>query len=249
MGSESKYYQEVLKKLEGFIRKDYLQLILFGVQAFVSTILLIFTFYSVVEFAANFSSIVRTVLFLLFILSVAGLLFYFLIKPFIKYISRIRKEAYFDAAIKVGNNYPDVKDELINTMQLVSENEKENLYSATLIEAAFRKVFEKVKSLNFQSTINFERAKKIFPYFGIITVFLIAIILFIPGINAASYRILNFNQEFVPPPKFIFEVSPGNKEITKGEGIEIKVKVIGSKPKSVYLASRQEEEAEFQKHF
>ena len=65
--------------------------------------------------------------------------------------------------------------------------------------------------------------------------------------NAASHRLLNFNEEFTPPPKFIFEINPGNKEITKGDGLEISVKIKGSKPKSVYLASRKEEEAEFQK--
>jgi hypothetical protein len=247
MAPESKYYSELLTKLESFIRKDYLQLILFGAQAFISILLLNFTFYSFLELIANFSSEIRTVLFLLFILAAAGLLFFFLLKPFIKYLSSIRKETYFEAAIRVGSQFPEVKDELINTMQLVSENEKGKLYSSTLIDAAFKKVYEKVKDLNFLSLINFEKNKKLFPFAGAITVICAAIVLFIPGMNTASYRLLNFNQEFVPPPKFIFEISPGNTEITKGEGVEIKIQIIGSKPKSVYLALRQQEEAEFHK--
>ena len=247
MESKSKYYQELLKKLEGFIRKEYLQLLLFGAQAFLAVILLNFTFYAFLELIANFSSTVRTILFTLFILLSAGFLFFLLVKPLLKYISSIRKETYFNAAVRVGANFPEIKDELINTMQLISENDKGNLYSENLIDAAFKKVYERIININFQSLINFDRAKKILPYVALTTIVCLTIILFVPGMNAASHRLLNFNEEFIPPPKFIFEINPGNKEITKGDGLEIIVKIKGSKPKSVYLASRKEEEAEFQK--
>src|SRR5512139_143187 len=247
MGTESKYYLEILKKLEGFIRKDYLQFLLFGVQAFVAAVLINFTFYALLELIANFSSTVRTILIILFILVALGLLVFFLVKPILKYIGSIRKETYFDAAVKVGTNFPEVKDELVNSMQLVSESEKQKLYSPNLIEASFKKVYERVKDLNFQSIINFERAKKILPYFAGITIACVALILFVPGMNAASYRLLNFDKEFVPPPKFIFEINPGNKEITKSDELDITVKVIGSKRKSVSLALRNEEEADFLK--
>ncbi len=247
MGTESKYYIELLKKLEGFIRKEYSQLLLFGIQAFIAAVLINFTFYSFLELISNFSSTLRTILFILFILAALGFLVVFLGIPFIKYIGSIRKETYFDAAQKVGANFPEVKDELLNSMQLISEIEKGNLYSANLIDAAFRKVHERVKSLNFQSIINYERAKKILPYFVSITILCLTLILFVPGLNAASFRLLNFDKEFVPPPKFIFEITPGNKEITRGDGIEISIKVKGSKPKSVFFASRKEEEAGFQK--
>ena len=68
MGNESKYFSEVLKKLEGFIRKEYLQFLLFGIQAFVIAVLTNFTFYSFLELIANFSSTLRTILFVLLVL-------------------------------------------------------------------------------------------------------------------------------------------------------------------------------------
>lgn len=247
MGSDSKYYQEILKKLEGFIRKDYLQFLLFGIQAFVAAVLINFTFYAFLELIANFNSPVRTILFILFVLAAIGLLFYFLIKPFIKYIGTIRKENYFNAAQRVGIKFPEVKDELLNSMQLVSENTKGNLYSPNLIDAAFRNVYERVKNLNFQSIINFEKAKKVLPYFAAISIFCLVMILFVPGLNTASFRLLNFNKEFIPPPKFVFEINPGNKEITKGDRLDIAVRVKGSKPQSLQLSIRNEEEADFLK--
>jgi hypothetical protein len=68
MKSESKYFVEVLKKLEGFIRKEYLQIFLFGLQAFVIAILANFTFYSFLELIANFNTTIRTILIVLFVL-------------------------------------------------------------------------------------------------------------------------------------------------------------------------------------
>jgi hypothetical protein len=97
-----------------------------------------------------------------------GLLFFFLVKPILKYIGTIRKETYFQAAVKVGANFPEVKDELLNTMQLVSENEKGNLYSTNLIDAAFKKVYERAKDLNFLSIINPSTPSS---YFGAVILF------------------------------------------------------------------------------
>jgi len=245
MGSESKYYLELLKKLEGFIRKDYLQFLLFGIQAFVAAVLINFTFYSFLELIANFSSTFRTILFILFILMALGLLVFFLVKPILKFISSIHKETYFDAAVKVGGNFPEVKDDLLNSMQLVSEDKKGTLYSINLIDGAFKNIYNRVKNLNFQSLVSFDRAKKVLPYFAGTTVFCLALLVFVPGMKAASYRLVNFSRDFVPPPKFIFEISPGNKEITKGDELRISVKVKGPKLNEILLATRKEEEAEF----
>jgi len=247
MVSESKYYREVLKKLEGFVRREYLQLIFFGIQIFTSVILLSFTFFAFLELIGNFTSIARTILFIVLILIFIALLFNFVFKPLLKFIKAISKEEYFNAAARVGKSFPDLNDELINTMQLVSENENSNLYSPVLIDAAFKRVYEKVKELDFQKLINFSKVKKIFPYFSAATLICLALVLFIPGMSAASYRLLNFNDDFIPPPKFIFEINPGNKEITKGDPLEIGIRVTGPKPKSLLLATRREEEAEFQR--
>ena len=117
MANESKYFSEVLKKLESSVRKEHLQMILFGAQAFIIAVLANFTFYVFLELIANFNSTIRTILFLLFILVVVGLIFYFLFKPLRKYFGSINQEIYFDAARKTGDYFPEVRDELLNSMQ------------------------------------------------------------------------------------------------------------------------------------
>ena len=87
-------------------------------------------------------------------------------------------------------------------MQLVSENDKETSTQPNLIDAAFKNIYERIKNLNFQSLINYDRVKKITPYFAAI-LFCVCII-FVPGMRAASYRLVNFNKDFIPPAKICF---------------------------------------------
>jgi hypothetical protein len=245
MMNESNYFNDILKKLEAFIRKEYLQFFLFGMQAFVIAVLANFTLYVFLELIANFSSVIRTILFVLFVLVFIGLLIFLLIKPLKKYYGSISRQTYFEAARKAGNEFPEIKDELLNSMQLVSEEDSNTLYSSKLIEAAFKNIYDRIKNLNFQSLISFDRAKKITPYFaGTIFVSLL-ILIFVPGMRAASYRFINFNKEFIQPPKYLFEVTPGNKEITKGDGLKIAIRVKGTKIKEISFAKRNIEEAGF----
>jgi hypothetical protein len=245
MGTESKYYKEILNKLEGVIRKEHFQFLLLGIQVFVLAVFANFTFYSFLELIANFNSIVRTVLFALFVLIAAGLFIYFIIYPILKYFGFLRKKSYKSTAKEVGRNFPNIRDDLLNSMQIVSEVKQKSFYSLSLIDAAFKNLYNRVKDLNFSSTVKFELPKKIFPYFIGLTIFCIALFTFVPGMTSASHRLINFTQEFVPPPKFMIEVKPGNKEVTKGDDLLISIKINGSKREDVFLLIRNEEEADF----
>ena len=70
--------------------------------------------------------------------------------------------------------------------------------------------------------------------------------IFVPGIRAASYRLINFNKEFIPPSKFIFEILPGNSRVTKGNNLFISVKIQGSIPNEVFLAVKNSDQTNFE---
>ena len=201
--------------------------------------------YVFLELIANFNSTIRTILFALFVLVLVGLFIFLLIKPLRKYFGSINNETYFEAAEKAGKHFPDVRDELLNSMQLVSEENKNNLYSENLIDAAFKNVYSRIKNLNFHSLINFNRVKKITPYLAGTIVICLALLIFVPGMRAATYRFVNFDKDFIPPPKYIFEITPGNKELTKGDDLKISIKVNGPKLKEILFARRNAEEAGF----
>ena len=94
------------------------------------------------------------------------------------------------------------------------------MYSTSLLDAAFKNVYERAKPIKFESIVDLSKVKKLAKYFVLIFAFCVLLFAFVPGLQAASNRLVNFNQEFIPPAKFYFEVYPGNAEITKGENVD-----------------------------
>jgi len=246
MNNESKFYKEIIQKLERLVKKEYLSILLEGIQITFLIGIAFFTFFSFTELAGHFTSYVRTILFLILLLSFSGALIYFFIIPLLKYFNFFRKSDYFKTAEKVGNHFHSIRDDLVNAMQIVSNPEDSKNYSGALINAAFQNVFTKAKDLNFESIISFQKVKKIFFYFVGVIVFAVILFLFIPSLNAASFRLLNFNREFIPPPKFDFKVYPGNAKVTKGENVSITVEVTGKVPPKVYLNLKESDQTNYE---
>ncbi len=128
-----------------------------------------------------------------------------------------------DTAKNIGNFLPDVKDELLDVMQLV-DTDKNNPF----IYKAFINVFNKVENKDFTLFLNKEKLKKR-SYFllKVISLFLIIFILF-PSFFNASGRLINYSKNYTPPPKYTFLVLPGNAKITKGTDINFNIEVKGA---------------------
>jgi hypothetical protein len=130
-------------------------------------------------------------------------------------------------------------------MQLVSSENDKGWYSINLINAAFKKVYNSTKNLKFESIINFNRTKKNLIYLAGAMLAVIMMFSFLPGLQAASYRLINYDKEFIELPDFSFTISPGNTEITKGEDVFISVSVKGEAPDEITIAIKKEDETVF----
>jgi Domain of unknown function (DUF4175) len=242
----SKYYKEILDKLERLNKREYILAAFWGIQLALLIGSAVFTFFVLLEAAAHFSAAVRTVMFFLFVLIFIALFIYLFIIPVLKYLKLFRNSNYYLTAKKVGKNFPSIQDDLLNAMQLIADQEKKPIYSLELIDAAFKNVYNRTKNLRFENIVNFKKAKDLLLYFGGTVAFCAVLILFIPGINAASFRLLNYNSEFTAPPKFVFDVNPGDTKVTKGNPLEISVKVEGAVPKQVFLGVKDSDQTNFE---
>ncbi|NNG26382.1 MAG: hypothetical protein HKM87_02550, partial [Ignavibacteriaceae bacterium] len=245
MGTDSKYYREIITKLERFIRKEHIHIILSGIQLMLVVAVASFTFFTFIEWIANLNSAFRTILLFLFLLLSISALGFLVLLPLFRYFKLFRKETYFEVAKRAGKFFPSLKDNLLNAMQLVTEKTSGNLYSINLVDAAFKNVYRSSKGIKFESAVKFDKARKILPYFVGLMVVSVLLLLIVPGMLSAANRLVNFNKEFVQPPKFIFEVNPGNTEITRGDDILITASVIGEPPKEVFFVLKKEDEADF----
>ncbi|MDR3611827.1 MAG: hypothetical protein P4L27_14755 [Ignavibacteriaceae bacterium] len=245
MGTDSNYYKEIISKLERLTRKEYTFFASLGIQASVLTGIAIFVLFAFLEMLFHFSSAVRTVLVLFFLVITIGALGYLFIFPLLKYFNIFRKTDHFKTAGKVGNNFPEVKDDLLNAMQLISSRDQGTLYSSSMINAAFNQVYKKTINIRFESIVSFKKVKELFLYLSAGIIFAFIILSYVPGVSAASGRLINFNREYIPPQKFYFEVHPGDAKITKGDDIRISIKVTGPVPKETDIAIKYEDETDF----
>ena len=119
------YLNEVLSKLKSYSkRKTLLNVFSRFLKIFISSVLL-FTFLVVLESIFNFSSDVRSILFFVFILTVLPSFAIIIIPLTIKYFRHLTNNDYYNLADEVGAQHLSVKDELINSLQLLNSDNKE----------------------------------------------------------------------------------------------------------------------------
>jgi len=246
MSKESGYYKEIINKLDVLNRHENASFIFIGIQAVILIAASTFLSFTFLELIGHLNSTVRTVFFFLFLMhSIGAFLFLFLL-PLARYLKIFSHTNYYNTADKVGKNFPEIKDDLLNAMQLVSEKDSNTFYSNTLINAAFTEIYNRTKNIKFESIVDFKKGKQLLAYtVGIAAVFLL-LIFTVPGMHAASNRLINFNKEFIPPAKFYFIIEPGNLQVTKGENVLITVKVKGQKPSGVNLAIKDNDQTGFE---
>src|SRR6188472_571103 len=111
-------YQVLIEKLDAFIRKYYKnQLIRGGIYAFTLG-LAFYLIVTMMESAGHFSTAMRTVLFYSFIAGILFILWRFVAIPLFRLYRIGHVISHEQAAQIVGEHFSEVKDKLLNVLQL-----------------------------------------------------------------------------------------------------------------------------------
>lgn len=181
----------------------------------------------VLEILFRFNSSIRTMAFIAVLVLLVVVLVWFFVRPALKRLGLLATPSDAQLAQLVGAAFPQVRDRLLNLLQLQKERNSETLYSVELIDASFRDLAVATASLDFNRAVDvvpLRRASK-FGAVGLIS-FLFLVVVFPDSIGSAAHRLLRFNQDFVPPARFAFHISPGTAETIKGEDVPLRVKVV-----------------------
>jgi hypothetical protein len=234
---------EIQKKLQLFVKKEKQNLGLNKLFIFVQSACLILLFSLLIEAAVNFETTARTVFFFFVLIALFSLFVFFVVYPILKDIIYSTNPDYIDTANRIGSHFPEIKDELANAIQLMDE--EKNIYSGQLINAAFKSIYQKTEKLDFEKIIDHSQAKRRLKSALIFIAATILLIIIVPGLNSAGYRLINFNKSFTPAPKFIFLIEPGNAKITKGDNVTIRIKTTGEGPREINFFTKSEDQAEY----
>lgn len=243
--SKELQYKEIISKLTRFENRRLIAELTVGAQIVFIVSALLFTLFSLVESIFFFESAARTVLFYTWLGVTGGSLVHFILTPLYRRYFVTRSDPLRSAAL-AGSMFPEVKDDLINAMQLLNL-ESNRGYSEKLAVAAFDEIYERVKELEFSSAVSFARGKKLLPLTLCVLLLSGSAFGFSSGMREAGGRLINYSSEFLPPQKHSFEVKPGNIEVARDDSVSISVKVSGAPADELNLFIKDESQPDFVK--
>ncbi len=214
----------VQKKLEAFIRKYYLNLILKGSILFISIGVLYFLLIVSLEYFLWLSTTGRSILFWLFIAVELLLLFRFVGIPLFKLLKLSNGIDDFQASRIIGNHFPEVDDKLTNLLQLKNNSKKSDLLLASIEQRS-----KELTPVPFTNAIDFRRNKYYLRY--LILPFLIILGLIVAGkadlMTQGFERISDYNTVYVKPAPFKFIIQNETLKEREGETFKLQVKTLG----------------------
>lgn len=245
MENQQKNIDELKKRLAGAEKKYHLKNAVSGISVSLSLLFLLFLFFSLLESVFNFGVPVRTIIIILLTVSVLfSIIKYFLVN-LIKSFFIINEPDYENTSKLVGRQFPKIKDELKNSLQLLKDSDDSG--SKDLVFAAFKRINEISAKSDFSKIVNYGPVKKNLYRLAFISFIFAFFNLLIPQVSSAGVRILNYNTDYKIPAKFTLTVLPGNKEAVKNQQVKITVKVTGDLPEQLFLNQKFEEDSEFRK--
>ena len=240
-------FTRTLEKLKKFIRTEYLERALRGGQMFAMQSSLLLFFFVLLETAFRYHAIVRTVLFVIWgIASAVSFVYYFLL-PLLSQYRNFSFTQYLQAAGKIGDSFPDIRDELQNALELAAQKDTNNT-SDVFIEAAFHRVYAKIRDIGFAALVSFQKCRKMLRASVPVAVGVLLLAALTPALRASTERLLLFRHEFVPPAKYTINVSPGNTKVLKGSDMVINAVVLGGDPTAINLYIKDKEHDKEEQH-
>ena len=220
-------FQILIEKLDGFIKKYYLNKILKGLILALSIYALWYLIIVTAEYFGRFPTSFRTTL---FFISICLYLFIFITMLLIPILNlfKIGKTINYKQASKIiGKYFPEVSDKLQNTLELKELSEQTNEIN-DLVIASINQRTHKLSPIPFVSVINLKNNLKYLKYF--LPTVLVIIILFsiYPKVfSEATERIINYDKHYETPAPFQFLLLNDSLTVKKGQDFSVRVKLEG----------------------
>lgn len=232
-------YDLLISKLDAFIRKYYKNRMIRGGIFVLALMLLSYLFVAVFEYFGHFNSIVRTILFYLFLLVNLGIIINYIVIPLLKLYRIGPVISHEEAARIIGSHFKDVSDKLLNTLQLKHMAEDMEYGSSTeLIRASVEQRTEELRPLPFTAAVNFIENRKYLKYAIAPLGILLIILLASPKIlTESTIRLVEHGKYFERDMPFHFNIINDSLKTVKDQDFEILLKIDGETiPEQVYIS-------------
>lgn len=226
--------QPIIAKIEEYKKKYYTNLLFKGLLTGSALLISLFIFINFLEFFGRFGSVFRATLLFSFLAIALYTLFYLIIRP-VFYLFKVNEPLDDQkAAEQIGKFFPDVKDKLLNTLQLAKRISSSD---SQLLEASIVQKTADLRLVRFADAVNLNENRKylkfiIPPVLGVLLISAISPSFF----SKSTERIVYFRKDFAEEAPFKFKITNKDLQAVKNEDFNLHLKLIGDAlPEDVFL--------------
>ncbi|MCO5258484.1 MAG: hypothetical protein M9926_17180, partial [Lentimicrobium sp.] len=232
------HYNILIDKLDAFIRKYYKNQLIRGLLYSIALLGSFFLIIALLESFAWFSPPVRTVLFYSYLAGASFILGRYIAVPLMKLNKAGKRISHELAAEIIGKHFSEVKDSLLNTLQL-HKLAQANPAPDDLILAGINQKAAQLRPVPFLSAIDLSKNKKYLPYALPPVIILLALLMLAPSsITEPGKRLIRHGETFAKPLPFAFHIENETLTAIQQEDFVLRVSVKGEEiPDQIYLVS------------
>ncbi len=228
-------YQILIEKLDRFIRKYYINQLIRGSLYCIGLVLGLFLVMNLLEHQFFFGTGGRKLLFFSFIgislMALAG----WVLLPLLRYFRLGSVISHEQAAEIIGEHFTDVKDKLLNILQLKKQADESP--DTDLILAGINQKTEEIKPVPFRSAINLGQNRRYLRY-ALPPLLLLLVLLFAAPsiITDPTTRLINNDREFEKEAPFSFQIDRERLTVVQFEDYDLTVTTEGEvRPNEVFI--------------
>ncbi|MFA5972103.1 MAG: hypothetical protein WC780_07120 [Lentimicrobiaceae bacterium] len=233
-------YALLIRKIDEFIRKYYKNQLIRGLLYSLAALGAYYILIVLLEYISWFNIGIRSILFYTFVATAAFIITRFIVIPVSHIIRLGRIINHEQAAQIIGKHFGEVKDVLLNTLQLHQLEQNTN-ESNDLIRASIDQKIKHLQPVPFADAVDLKKNRKYLPYALPPLIFVLAALLISPSlILAPSQRIINHNVVFERPAPFSIRILNDKLQAVQQDDFTVKVKIEGDEiPAQLYIRSSQ----------
>ena len=179
-----------------------------------------------VEHFGYLPSVARAILFWFFVLAFFFITGFYIVVPLLKMHRLGKCISYEEAARIIGDYFPEVKDKLLNLLQL---QQMGSSVSDELLQASIAQKTNALKPVPFQNAINISANKKYVKYAAVPLAIVVALLLIVPSfISGPSKRIVHYDTYYERPAPFAFVVENKSLSVAQQEDFMLQVSIDGN---------------------
>ena len=230
-----KNYKQFVDKLNSYIRKFYFYQLMRGIILFIILLIAYWGSIAILEYFSYFEPRIELSIVLLTFILTLFIFIYFIVKPFIKLLGLGKILTFYDVSILLSKKYPEIKDRLINIIEL--SNEANSIYSGELIKASIDQKIDELKIFSFSDAIRWKDLRYVLiAFLGVSLLFAGWFISFPNLFTESSVRLIRYQQQFEKPALFSFMLENTDLEVVMGKSLDLRLLCQGKElPETVYI--------------